>query len=122
MRKIVLVGLLLLAVFLGGCQTWLRINLDLPILIEPVPYKAEVDGYLFYDVWTRHVRLAPSYEYPRDYKPLVDAKVTVLETGKVTYTDRNGYFFLRGVPYGKLTIVVEHRRLWDRAYFSVRSR
>ena len=118
-----MVSLIMITVLFTGCQGWLRINLDVPVLLEPdPPYRAEVDGYVSYDSWVRHVQLTNAYSRQRFYEPLVDAKVTVLETGKVTYTDRNGYFFLRGVPYGKLTLMVEHRRLWEKAYFTVRSR
>ncbi len=122
MRRFLLVGLVLSALLFAGCDSDVFLRVDIPIVVKPAPrYRAEVSGYVSYDYWTRHVKLTDGYNYGRYYEPLSEAKITVRETGQVTYTDRNGYFHLRGVPYGWVTLVVEHRRIREKVSFSARS-
>lgn len=106
-----LVALIMTVVFLAGCQGRVLLNLDLPIIIETAPpqYRAEVWGYLSYDQQTHHIRYTIGKNYDRDYQPLRDAKVSIVGTGLTVYTDRDGYFFLSGVPHGRLTLLVQHR-------------
>lgn len=112
MKKVLrLLTLTMIVVFLAGCQGRVFLNLDLPIVIEPAPpqYRAEVWGYLSYDNRSHHIRYTIGRNNDRDYQPLRDAKVTIVGTGLSVYTDRDGYFFLHGVPHGRLTLLVQHR-------------
>lgn len=119
MRKGWLVGLVLVAALLAGCDGRVLVRLDVPIVVEPAPprYRAEVDGYISYDDWIDHVALTGSRKNDRYYEPLVNARVTVEETGKSTYTDRHGYFHMGGLPSGRVTISVSHPRLRGKVYF-----
>ena len=111
MRRGLLLALVLLTLVLTGCDGRLFVNLDVPIVIEPQPpkYRAEVYGYLSYDYRDHHIRLTTRPNYDRYYEPLRDAKVTVVGTGQAVHTDRDGYFFMRGVPNGRISLKVEHR-------------
>jgi hypothetical protein len=105
-----LAALMVLAVFLAGCQGRVFLNLDVPIVVEPASrYRAEVWGYLSYDPYDEYIRYTVARNPNRHYRPLSDAKVTIVGTGMTVYTDRDGYFFLRGVPQGRLTLHVQHR-------------
>jgi acyl-coenzyme A synthetase/AMP-(fatty) acid ligase len=106
-----LIVLLVIAASLVGCQGRVFLNLDVPIIIEPAPpqYRSEVWGYLSYDHRNHHIRYTVGRNNDRHYEPLRDAKVTVVGTGLSVYTDRDGYFFLRGVPHGRITLLVQHR-------------
>lgn len=119
MRKSLLLALVVLTVFLVGCDGRLLVNLDVPIVVEPSGpvYRAEVDGYLSYDNRTHHIRLTNRPNYDRYYQPLRNAKVTVLETGQTVHTDRDGYFLVRGVPAGRLELRVQHN--WVGPYHGV---
>lgn len=112
MRKKLFLGfaLVLLAMMFAGCDGRIFLNLDVPIVIEPSPprYRAEVDGYLSYDYRNHHIVLTTGPNYDRYYEPLRNAKVTVVETGSTVYTDREGYFFVRGVPNGKINLKIQH--------------
>lgn len=125
MRKGLVLTLILVAVLLSGCDGRVLVNLDLPIVIEPAPprYRAEVDGYLSYDYRNHNVRLTTGPNYARYYEPLTNAKVTVMRTGQTVYTDGDGYFYMRGVPYGKIDIRVQHNWVgrYEGVYFSTRS-
>lgn len=125
MRKGLLVTLVLIAIFLVGCDGRLLLNVDVPIVVEPAPprYRAEVDGYLSYDYRNHNVRLTSRPNDARYYEPLTNALVTVTETGQTVRTDRDGYFYLRGVPYGSITIRVQHNRVgsYNGTYFNTRS-
>lgn len=102
--------LMVIAALLVGCQGRVFLNLDVPIVIEPAPqYRSEVWGYLSYDYHDDHIRYTVGRNYDRYYEPLRDAKVTVVGTGMSVYTDRDGYFFIRGVPHGRITLLVQHR-------------
>lgn len=124
MRKSFLVGLVLVAVLLSGCDGRVLVRLDVPIVIEPAPpkYRAEVDGYLSYDDWVEHVAFNKGRKNSRYYEPLVNARVTVEETGKYTYTDRQGYFHIPGVPNGRITLRVSHSQLRRDVYFETKSK
>lgn len=124
MRKGWLVGLVLVAALLAGCDGRVLVRLDVPIVVEPAPprYRAEVDGYISYDDWIEHVAFTASPNQNRYYEPLVNAKVRVEQTGKVTYTDRYGYFHIGGLPNGKVTLVVQHPRLRGKVYFDTYTR
>lgn len=124
MRKGWLVGLILVAaVLLTGCDGRVLVRLDVPIVIEPAPpkYRAEIDGYISYDDWIEHVAYTKGRKNDRYYEPLVNAKVTVEETGKYAYTDRYGYFHIDGVPNGRITLSVSHHRLRRKIYFETRA-
>lgn len=123
MRKSLLVGLLVAVVLLSGCDGRVLVRLDVPIVIEPAPpkYRASIDGYLSYDDWVEHVAYSKERKHDRYYDPLVNAKVTVEETGRSTYTDRTGYFYLSEVPNGRITISVTHPHLRRKVYFELRA-
>ncbi len=122
MRKWALIGLLLGAVLFTGCQSQVWLELDLPIVIELPRYRSDLDGYVAYNSWSGNVRVTERYYADRSYQPLNDARITVVETGQVTFTDYDGYFVIRGVPQGELTLKIQHRRLGRTAYFTVRVR
>ncbi|NMB02740.1 MAG: carboxypeptidase regulatory-like domain-containing protein [Firmicutes bacterium] len=126
MRKGLLIALVLVSIAMAGCDGRLFVNLDIPIVVEPAPpkYKAEVDGYLSYDNRTHHIRLTTRPNYDRYYQPLRNARVTVVGTGQTVETDRDGYFFMRGVPYGQIEIKVQHSWIgpYHGVYFTTRGR
>lgn len=112
MKKVLrFIVLMAMATLLVGCQGRVLFNVDVPIVIEPAPprYQAEAWGYLSYDPRDHHIRYTVGRNESRYYEPLRDAKVTVVGTGMSVYTDRDGYFYMRGVPHGRLTLLVEHR-------------
>jgi len=117
---------ILMAALLVGCQGRVFLNLDVPIVVEPAPprYRAEVWGYLSYDHRDHHIRLTVAPNNHRHYEPLRNAKVTVVGTGMSVYTDRDGYFFMRGVPHGSLSLLVQHNWVGPRngIYLSTSSR
>lgn len=125
MRKVSLLALVLIAIFLVGCDGRVLVNLDVPIVVEPAPprYRAEVDGYLSYDYRNHNVRLTKRPNYDRYYEPLRNAQVVVTETGQTVQTDRDGYFYVRGVPYGTITLKVQHSWVgpYNGMYFTTRS-
>lgn len=126
MRKGFLIGLILLSVLLVGCDSRVSVSLDVPIVVEPgAPrFRAEVDGYLSYDYRNHTIRLTSRKNSNRYYEPLSNAKVTVEEVGKTVITDRDGYFYMRGVPYGNVTIRVQHNWVgpYQGVYINTRSR
>ena len=114
MRKAMrFVLLLAVAVFLVGCEGRVFLNLDVPIIVEPSRprYRAETWGYLSYNPRDHHIVYTIGRNNDRRYEPLRDAKVTVIGTGMSINTDRDGYFYLSGVPHGRLTLLVQHRRV-----------
>lgn len=122
MRKPRILLLVLLAVVLAGCDARVFLQLDVPVIIEPHPspkYYHEVEGYISYDYRNHHITITTKPNYRRYYEPLENARVVVLETGKTVYTDRNGYFYARGVPYGVLNLKVLHNWIGphDGVYF-----
>jgi hypothetical protein len=115
----------LMAAFLVGCQGRVFLNLDVPIVIEPAPvYRSEVWGYLSYDHRDHHIRYTIRPNTSRHYEPLRNAEVTVVATGQSVLTDRDGYFFMRGVPHGRLSLLVRHNWVGPRSgvYISTSSR
>ena len=114
MRKAIrFVLLLVVAGLLVGCQGRVFLNLDVPIVVEPArpPYRGETWGYLSYNPRDHHIVYTIGRNNDRRYEPLRDAKVTIIGTGMSVYTDRDGYFYLAGVPHGRLTLLVQHRRV-----------
>lgn len=125
-KKSLLAVLILLTIVLAGCDGRLFVNLDIPIVVEPAPpkYRAEVDGYLSFDNRSHHIRLTSRPNYDRYYQPLNNAKVTLTETGQTVYTDRDGYFHIRGVPHGRTELRVQHNWVgpYRGVYFTTWSR
>jgi len=118
-RKLPLLAVLLVAVvLLAACDASVLIRLDQPIIIE-LPYRTSVDGYISYR--GRQVRVTSEMNNRSSYRPLDDARITLLETGQVTWTDRYGYFQFRGVPGPDryITLKIEHWRLPDPVYTSI---
>ncbi|MCK9525081.1 MAG: carboxypeptidase-like regulatory domain-containing protein [Limnochordia bacterium] len=105
--------LIVVAGLLVGCQGRVFLNLDVPIVIEPArpPYRAETWGYLSYNKRDHHIIYTLGRNTDRSYRPLADAKVTVVGTGLSIHTDSDGYFYLRGVPHGSLSLLVQHKRV-----------
>lgn len=127
MRKGLLIALVLAAVLLAGCDGRLLVNLDIPIVVEPAPprYQGEAWGYLVVDPVTKYIQLLdrrPVFTSRR--QPLENAEVTVVGTGLTVRTDRDGYFFVRGVPFGKIEIRVKHHSYGPRSgvYLTTRGR
>lgn len=143
MRKnFMIIMLLFISIFITGCDSdlFIRINTP-PIIIEPTPtvvvkpspsvivtpsrpiYRYQADGYFSYDYRNHHIKYTRNRNYGRYYEPLSNAKITILETGKEVRTDKNGYFHVRGVPRGRLTIKLVHNWVgkWDGEYFTVYS-
>lgn len=112
-RAMRLVLVLAIAMVLTGCQGRFVLNLDLPIVVEPArpPYRAETWGYLSYNPRDHHIVYTIGRNSHRSYQPLRDAKVTIVGTGLTVHTDHDGYFYLSGVPHGRLTLLVQHRRV-----------
>ena len=125
MRKGLLVALVLTAALLAGCDGRLLVNLDIPIVVEPAPrYQGEVWGYLSYDSYTEHIRLNTTPDYSGRYRPLTNAIVSVVGLGKSVRTDRDGYFYIYGVPYGRVELKVQHSWVGPRSgvYFNAQGR
>lgn len=143
MRKnIIFVMILFIAILITGCDSdvFIRINTP-PIIIEPTPtvvvkpspsvvvrprrpiYRYQVDGYFSYDYRNHHIVYTKNRNNARYYEPLSNAKITITETGQEVRTDKNGYFYARGVPKGRLTIKLVHSWVgqWDGEYFTVYS-
>ncbi|KLU39115.1 MAG: hypothetical protein AA931_11005 [Peptococcaceae bacterium 1109] len=113
-----LAALLLAVVLLAGCDTSVLIRLDQPIIIE-LPYRTNVDGYISYR--GKQVRVTSDMNTRSSYRALEEARITLLETGQVTWTDRYGYFQFRGVPGPDryITLKIEHWRLPEAIYTSI---
>ncbi|WP_461362595.1 peptidase associated/transthyretin-like domain-containing protein [Candidatus Darwinibacter acetoxidans] len=125
MRKGLLVGLVLAAALLAGCDGRLLVRMDIPIVIEPEPrYDGEAWGYLSYDPYTEHIRLDSKPYRGARYRPLNNAAVTVVGLGRTVVTDRDGYFYIYGVPYGRLELLVKHSWIRPRSgvYFTTYGR
>lgn len=125
MRKGLLVGLVLAAALLAGCDGRLLVRMDIPIVIEPEPrYDGEAWGYLSYDPYTEHIRLDSKPYRGARYRPLNNATVTVVGLGTTVVTDRDGYFYIYGVPYGRLELLVKHSWIGPRSgvYFTTYGR
>lgn len=108
-KRFVLLGLLVLALFLAGCSSELTVLLKLPINIEAT-YHKEIDGYLYYDLPEDRIIISSSPISGRFIEPLNGARITVLETGRVTYADRYGYFVIKGIPssYNNINLDIKH--------------
>jgi hypothetical protein len=117
-RTALLAALLLGVVVLAGCDTSVLIRWDQPIIIE-LPYRTTVDGYISYR--GNQVRVTSTMNTRSSYRALDDARITLVETGQVTRTDRYGYFEFRGVPGPDryITLRIEHWRLRDPVYTSI---
>lgn len=125
MRKGLLVGLVLAAALLAGCDGRLLVRMDIPIVIGPEPrYDGEAWGYLSYDPYTEHIRLDSKPYRGARYRPLNNAAVTVVGLGRTVVTDRDGYFYIYGVPYGRLELLVKHSWIRPRSgvYFTTYGR
>ena len=119
-KRVPLLMLLLLGVvMLTGCDILIR--WDQPIIIE-LPYRTTVDGYVSYR--GNQVRITSSVNTRSSYRALADAKITLVDTGDITWTDQYGYFALRGVPGPDryITLKIEHRRLRNPVYTSIHLR
>ncbi len=118
--------LVLMATFLVGCQGRVFLNLDVPIVVEPAPprYQYEVWGYLSYDYRDHHIRYTIGPNDNRRYEPLRNATVTLAGTNRTVQTDRYGYFFMRGVPQGRVSLLVQHNWIGPRSgvYITTSSR
>lgn len=120
-----MVALVLAAALLAGCDARVLLRMDVPIVLEPAPrYEAETWGYLSYDPKTEHIRLDSKPYRGGRYRPLADATVTVVGLGRTVRTDRDGYFFIHGVPYGRLELKVQHNWIGSRSgvYFTAQGR
>lgn len=120
-----LVALVLAAALLAGCDARILFRADIPIVVEPAPrYDAETWGYLSYDPHTEHIRLDSKPYRSGRYRPLSNAVVTVTGTGISVRTDRDGYFYIHGVPYGRLELKVQHSWIGPRSgvYFTAHGR
>lgn len=115
-RTALLSVLLLATVFLAGCDVLIR--WDQPIIIE-MQYRTTIDGYVSYR--GNQVRITSSINTRSSYRPLADAKITIVDTGHVTWTDQYGYFQIRGVPGPDryVTMKIEHWRLRDPVYTTI---
>ena len=125
MRKGLLVGLVLAAALLAGCDGRLLVRMDIPIVIEPEPrYDGEAWGYLSYVPYTVQIRLDSKPYRGARYRPLNNAAVTVVGLGRTVVTDRDGYFYIYGVPYGRLELLVKHSWIGPRSgvYFTTYGR
>ncbi len=126
MKKMLsLAALLMIAVFLSGCQGRVLLNLNVPVVVEPSPrYRAEVWGYLSYDPYDDYIRYTVVPNHDPNFRPLRNADVTIVGTGKTVRTGRDGYFFISGVPQGKITLRVQHRWIGPRSgvYINTSSR
>lgn len=125
MRKGLLVAVLLAAALLAGCDGRLLLRMDIPIVIDPAPrYQGETWGYLSYDPYTEHIRLDSKPHRGGRYRPLTNASVSVVGMGITARTDKDGYFYIYGVPYGRLELKVQHSWIGPRSgvYFTTQGR
>lgn len=127
MRKLLLVPLLLMALVLTGCDGYVFLRLDMPVVIEPQPspqYRHYVEGYVSYDYRTNHITITRRPNRDKYYLPLKEAQVMVLETGKRIVTDHQGYFYISGVPRGTVNLKVTHNWIGPRTgvYFRYTSK
>lgn len=109
-KRIFLLGLLAMAIFLVGCTSELTILMKLPIEVETTYHKA-IDGYLYYDFRNDEIIITSYPLTGRRYtEPLNLAQIRVLETGNVTFTDSRGYFVIRGIPgsYHTINLDIKH--------------
>ena len=125
-KGLLLVGLVLAVALLAGCDTRVLPDLEIPIVVEPTPppYPAGTWGYLSYDPYTEHIRLDSKPYHGGRYRPLNNAVVTVVGLGKSVRTDHDGYFYIHGVPYGRIELKVQHSWIGPRTgvYFTANGR
>src|SRR5690554_919363 len=116
-RSLPLLILTLFVITLTGCDVLLR--WEQPVVIE-IPYRSTVDGYVSISRWNDRAMVTSTPNHRSSYRPLSDARVTFVETGHVTRTDRYGYFSVRVPAHERyITLRVDHWRLREPLYTSI---